>query len=1045
MKPEFKIDGQILELESEKPLAGLFVKAYDKDLLFDDLVGTGTTDKEGRFEIIYSQKDFKELFERRPDLYFLVFATKTGRPIHSTVDQVRWNAGVDEQIKILVPGHKLPLDGPLGPETVALLNAQGRRVSDLEAGDSFLISVSRLTPNRSYGVMLRDERGNEILSASLVANRFGVIAPTVIWPDIGIGLSDKGGPYAFESHEAALRTLGGQTLALAITDKGQVVREASVPIAKTFTGRRLFPTSTGGTLQRGFLLEKDDLQVTGRNFPEGAVVDLYLVPRRFNWRTGDAFIPARSQKNEEITVTVQLADKDTSFVTNLAYHDDLLPGSYDIVARITQPGEYMRHERVLREADFVSERLITTLVVRDDVFRYKPVKMGCINAMEIAGKMLWGVPEEMEHTNNFPVGTDVWAALDPAGLMPEAFGKKVRYYVVQHKTAAEWTADYSLADVTGTVTEVITSPSCVNANAALVWSNPTVPGKYDLVADFGNNTPDPTVFVADDTFNPPMDMIDGYFVAGFHVTEDPSTAGSFPVGQTSYNEAAVTIPAVGVWHPTVSDGIYGETASGTMSLSMNAVVRYPAVSAGVETDVSTVAPSYPVVVIMHGMHTSADPSYLGYNYLLDHLASHGFIAVSIDCNDINDMNGMQDTRAHAILEHLSLLNTQNITPGLFFGKIDMTRIGIMGHSRGGDGVVQAEVLNQSLALGYDIKAVVTLAPTDFSGTGPSPLNLSTSKLLCLYGANDGDVWGGTNPANQYTGTGFRFYDRATVEKAMVFMYGATHNRFNLEWGTEDEVDTSSPKVLSGTQHQGLLCGYMTAFMQVHLQDRPEQRDYFTGVLKIPSVSSVEVHCQYRPDTVLTLDNFESAAVLNQNTLGGPVSYANLDDVPEENPLSAIDGHTPHQTRGIRLRWASNTATYNSEIPSDHRNLVAAGMKFLCFRVSQKVGSGANPIDQLRDLRIRLSTSGGGPSRSIRAGYFDTVPYPYKPEYVTSYDPSEDLNTKSALKTVRIPLDVWTTKCLNVPMVDLADVESVTFEFDYHATGELEIDDVEFTE
>ncbi len=76
--------------------------------------------------------------------------------------------------------------------------------------------------------------------------------------------------------------------------------------------------------------------------------------------------------------------------------------------------------------------------------------------------------------------------------MPDAIGKKLRYYVIPHKTEAEWLADDSLSDVTGTVTEVIASPSCVNANAALVWSNPTVPGQYDLVVDFGNNSADPT-------------------------------------------------------------------------------------------------------------------------------------------------------------------------------------------------------------------------------------------------------------------------------------------------------------------------------------------------------------------------------------------------------------------------------------------------------------------------------------------------------------------------------------------------------------------------
>jgi hypothetical protein len=1038
MTPHFKISGRVVEKETRQALRGLTVRAYDKDFLFDDLVGVATTDDNGHFLITYSQKDFAELFERRPDLYFVVHARQTEPPIHSTLDSIRWNAGQDETVEIAVPRHKIPPQGD-GAERIEFLDAQNRPASELVAGDSLVVSISALAPDRSYQLRLLDAQQREILTASFLANRFGVIAPTILWPDMGIGVPGEGGRYAFETHEEAGRALGDQKLTLQVLDNGKVRRSGEIRIRNDVNTRRLFPASPTGALRRGLLLGEDDLHIEGRNFPAGTHVDLYLVPRRLNWRIGDPFTPAQKKDGGGIQTTLRLADSNTSFSTVLAKRSELLTGSYDIVARITQTGEYLREERRLRETDFISERLMTTLVVRDDIFRYKPIKLGCVMAQEIAAKMLWGVPEEIEYTNNFPVGTDVWASLDPAGLMPAAIGKKVRYYVVQHKTAAQWSADASLTNITPTV-EIITSSSCVNANAALVWSNPTQVGQYDVVVDFGNNAADPTAYMADGNFNPPMDMIDGYLVAGFHVTRDPSLPGTFAVGQTSFSEPAVTIPAAGVWAPW---GTIGNTMSGTLSLPLTAEVRYPAASNGMNVPVSAAQPTYPVVVIMHGMHTTADPSYLGYNYLLDHLASNGFIAVSIDCNPINAINGMQDTRAFAILEHIALLNSKNSSPGLFFGKIDMTRVGIMGHSRGGDGVVQAEVLNQSMGLGHNIRAVVALAPTDFSGISPLPLNLASSKFLCIYGSNDGDVWGGTGPATQYTGTGFRFYDRATVEKSMVFVYGATHNRFNTEWGIELKVDATSPKILSVTQHQNLLRGYMTAFMQVHLQNRAEQREYFTGVLRIPQVSAVEVHCQYKPQNVLTLDSFESAPAITLNTLGGAVTHASLDGVPVEDVLATLDGNSPHQTKGLRLKWNAAAATYRSELPAGQRDILT--WKFLSFRVAQKVGSAANPANQARDFRVRLSTAGGGPSRAVRAGYFDTIPFPYKPEYRTANDGDEAPNTKAALRTVRIPLYAWTIKCLNVPIVDLTNVESVSFEFDYDATGELEIDDIEFTE
>ncbi len=1040
MTVEFQVKGRVVERESGRPIADVRVRAYDKDLLFDDVLGDATTNDRGEFSLSYSKKDFSELFEAHPDLYFKIFQQGGHNAFHSTADSVKWNASKQETVQIDIPAHKLP---PKEGLSVDFVDNQGRRVEALEAGETMLVQLEGLTPNRTHRFKLIDTKtSKEVLSVSLVSNRFGVIAPTVLWPDVGIGVPEAGGAYAFESHTEARHALGGRTFALEVNEGDKTVRRGAIRLTANAEARRLLPVNTKGSLQRGLLLGKDELRVRGENFPAGALVDVYLVARKVGWRTGDTFEPARNTWGKELAQTVTLKANQTEFDLVLAPPDELLAGSYDLIARVTQRGEYGRAERVIRDTDFISERFTTTLVVRDDIFRYKPIHMGCVMAMhEIAGKMLWGVPEEILYTNNFPKGTDVWAALDPAGLMPDALGKKIRYYVVQHKTAAQWGSDSSLSDVTGTTTEVITSPSCVNANAALVWSNPMTPGRYDLVVDFGNNDPNPTGYVSDSSFDPPLDMIDGYLNVGFYVTDDPSVAGSFAVGSTSYSDPAVTIPAVGVWHPTY--GTYGDTPSGTLSLPMNAVVRYPADVAGANVPVSAAQANYPLVVIMHGMHTTADPSYLGYNYLLDHLASHGFIAVSIDCNAVNAIQGMQDTRAHAILEHLALLNAKNATPGLFQSKIDMTRIGIMGHSRGGDGVVQAEVLNQSLGLGWNIQAVVSLAPTDFSGTSPSPLALNTSKFLCLYGANDGDVWGGTNPGTQYTGTGFRFYDRATVEKSMIFMYGATHNRFNTEWGTEGKVDTTSAKVLSTSQHHHLLNGYMTAFMQVHLQNRGEQLAYFTGELKIPQVSIVNVHAQYLPQSRLELDHFETAPAIGQNSLGGTVTHANLDGAPQEGQLTSIDGFSPHQTRGLRVRWNSTTAVYESEIPVGGQRDVTS-WEHLSFRVTQKVGSASNPANQKRDFRVRLTTAGGGNSRAVRAGYFGEIPPPYHPEYTALYNGSEGPNTKSAMKTVRIPLYAWTIKCLSVPQVDLSNVESVTFEFDYDPTGELEIDNIAFS-
>ncbi len=927
---------------------------------------------------------------------------------------------------------------------ITLLDASGVARREFEVADSLLLDVHGLKPMSTHDITIKDGKGDAVLAVSLVSDRYGSIGSCVVWPDIGIGVPDKGGRYAFDTEELAQAALGGRFFVVEVAYRREFVQRCEFGIAKSQQRPRLHPATESGVLRRGLLLGEDGLWVRGHWLPTGGLVDVYLVASRHDWRPGDAFEPVRDPDGTEVVQRIALERDATGFQLLLWPRERVRTGRYDIIARRLLPHEYRGEERVLRASDLVSDKRITSVVIRDDIFRYKPIHLGCVMAMrEMAGKRLAGSPY-FEFTNNFPRGTDVWATLDPAGLMPTAIGKKVRYYTIAHKTSAQWTASSALVDVTGNVTEIITTSSCINGNEALVWANPQVPGKYDLVADFGNNSPDPAAFVADDSFDPPLDIIDGYLNVGFYITDDPSVAGSFATGQTTFNSPAVTIPAVGVWAPPAYGGLLGNTMSGTLSLPLVAEVRYPADTSGVDVAVSASKPNYPVVVVMHGMHGSATPSYQGYNYLLDHLASNGFIALSIDCNAINAINGMQDTRAQAILAHLTLLQSKNAGPGIFQGKIDMTRIGIMGHSRGGDGVVQAEILNQSQGLGWNIKAIVALAPTDFSGISPAPLNLVTSKFLCIYGSNDGDVWGGATPATDYVGTGFRFYDRAMVEKAMAFIYGATHNRFNTQWGTESKVDGASPKVLSDAQHQTLLKGYMTAFLQVHLQGRAEQLDYFNGELKIPQASSVDVFTQYLPAITMALDDFETHPGTNQNSLGGTVSFANLDGAPEENPTGTIDVHSPHQTRGVRLKWNNTTAKYESQIPLIGTARDLSGWNFLTFRVSQKVLSGANPANQLQDLYVRLTTAGGGNSRAVRAGYFRAIPFPYKPAYIAGYAASEDPNTKAAMNTVRIPLFAWTVKALSAPIVDLTNVESVSFEFSTKATGELEIDDVAFT-
>jgi hypothetical protein len=404
---------------------------------------------------------------------------------------------------------------------------------------------------------------------------------------------------------------------------------------------------------------------------------------------------------------------------------------------------------------------------------------------------------------------------------------------------------------------------------------------------------------------------------------------------------------------------------------------------------------FPLVLIVHGNHAMGESSDPGYAYLGELMASRGFIFVSVDQNFLNrswsgDLIGEVGARGYLLLKHLAEWRRWNDTPGHpFHRRVDMDRIALIGHSRGGEAVASAAALNHlpcfpdDCTVGFDfrfsIRAVVALAPID-GGYQPAsqPVPIENVSYLVLQGSHDGDVptFEGLRPFKRA-----KFTDGRDRFKAAVFVYRANHGQFNTVWGDDDigppfERFALRTALLSGEAQRRVGQVFVAGFLEATLHGRHEYVAMFRDVRRAAAWLPKSTYLtQFEDSRFKVVTDLTGGIDLTRGTLAGSTMAGEHLTVWRQGDVRArMDW--PFRVKAVHLGWdravTGRTASYRITLPegtaADWR-LDAQSRLVLMIADANDAPGRRDPVD----FTIEVATADGVVSRVPLSRLFPLTP------------------------------------------------------------------------
>lgn len=261
----------------------------------------------------------------------------------------------------------------------------------------------------------------------------------------------------------------------------------------------------------------------------------------------------------------------------------------------------------------------------------------------------------------------------------------------------------------------------------------------------------------------------------------------------------------------------------------------------------------PLIVISHGVSHRYD----AYDYLEHHLASNGFVVMSLQntaettdaspseiadqvlvhvdaflktISDPNCSSHLDTTQTCDSVEHKSVCELRN--------QIDPRRVVLLGHSRGGNAVVVAydrldphspDWFESPFVSQPSIALIGSMAPTDFQMERLP--DSRTAPYVLMWMSGDSDVTGEPNPHEDHKQTlAFQLLERAHGDKQSLYIHGGNHGWFHERCPAGNAIDckiSGRPPfpLFSQPEVHELVQGYLLAVLKVYLEANVPGQDF----------------------------------------------------------------------------------------------------------------------------------------------------------------------------------------------------------------------------